>query len=81
MQHFGTQYYSSSSEDKDESELFVDALKERNIMRRLLKIKNETLPMRKTALPTKLRFWCRSSIQPNPSTFDVAKFRRTGKTL
>ncbi|CAG8786684.1 8237_t:CDS:1, partial [Cetraspora pellucida] len=45
MQHFG-----KLLEDKDESELSVDALKERNIMRRLLKIKNGTLPIRNTAL-------------------------------
>ncbi|CAH1766475.1 10920_t:CDS:2, partial [Entrophospora sp. SA101] len=37
-------------EDKDESELPVEELKERKIMRLLLKIKNGTPPMRKTAL-------------------------------
>ncbi|CAG8788220.1 38826_t:CDS:10, partial [Gigaspora margarita] len=45
MQHFG-----KLLEDKDESELSVDELKERKIMRLLLKIKNGTPPMRKTAL-------------------------------
>ncbi|CAJ0858677.1 4177_t:CDS:2, partial [Entrophospora sp. SA101] len=45
MQHFG-----KLLEDKDESELPVEELKERKIMRLLLKIKNGTPPMRKTAL-------------------------------
>ncbi|CAG8688242.1 17377_t:CDS:1, partial [Cetraspora pellucida] len=45
IQHFG-----KLLEDKDESELSVDALKERNIMRLLLKIKKGTLPLRKTEL-------------------------------
>ncbi|CAH1759228.1 4651_t:CDS:2 [Entrophospora sp. SA101] len=45
MQHFG-----KLLEDKDESELSVEELKERKIMRLLLKIKNGTPPMRKTAL-------------------------------
>ncbi|CAG8496453.1 9254_t:CDS:10 [Diversispora eburnea] len=45
MQHFG-----KLLDDKDESELSVEELKERKIMRLLLKIKNGTPPMRKTAL-------------------------------
>ncbi|KAJ3093134.1 Splicing factor 3B subunit 1 [Quaeritorhiza haematococci] len=45
MQHFG-----KLLDKKDEAELTVDELKERKIMRLLLKIKNGTPPMRKTAL-------------------------------
>ncbi|CAG8582736.1 9903_t:CDS:10 [Paraglomus brasilianum] len=45
MQHFG-----KLLDDKDESEMSVEELKERKIMRLLLKIKNGTPPMRKTAL-------------------------------
>ncbi|KND02673.1 splicing factor 3B subunit 1 [Spizellomyces punctatus DAOM BR117] len=45
MQHFG-----KLLDQKDEAELSVDELKERKIMRLLLKIKNGTPPMRKTAL-------------------------------
>ncbi|KAJ3019952.1 Splicing factor 3B subunit 1 [Thoreauomyces humboldtii] len=45
MQHFG-----KLLDKKDEMELSVEELKERKIMRLLLKIKNGTPPMRKTAL-------------------------------
>ncbi|KAI8917524.1 armadillo-type protein [Powellomyces hirtus] len=45
MQHFG-----KLLDEKDELELSVEELKERKIMRLLLKIKNGTPPMRKTAL-------------------------------
>jgi len=45
MQHFG-----KLLENKDENSLSVDELKERKIMRLLLKIKNGTPPMRKAAL-------------------------------
>ncbi|KAL6622201.1 splicing factor 3B subunit 1 [Neocallimastix sp. 'constans'] len=45
MQHFG-----KLLENKDDSTLSVDELKERKIMRLLLKIKNGTPPMRKAAL-------------------------------
>ncbi|KAI8591655.1 armadillo-type protein, partial [Geranomyces variabilis] len=45
MQHFG-----KLLDKKDELELSVEELKERKIMRTLLKIKNGTPPMRKTAL-------------------------------
>ncbi|KAJ3103763.1 Splicing factor 3B subunit 1 [Phlyctochytrium planicorne] len=46
MQHFGK----LMSDTRDESELTVDELKERKIMRLLLKIKNGTPPIRKAAL-------------------------------
>ncbi|ORY95000.1 splicing factor 3B subunit 1 [Syncephalastrum racemosum] len=45
MQHFG-----KLLEDRNEEEMSVDELKERKIMRLLLRIKNGTPPMRKTAL-------------------------------
>ncbi|KAI7899321.1 splicing factor 3B subunit 1 [Cokeromyces recurvatus] len=45
MQHFG-----KLLDEKDESTMSVDELKERKIMRLLLKIKNGTPPMRKGAL-------------------------------
>ncbi|CAG8760026.1 2946_t:CDS:2 [Cetraspora pellucida] len=45
MQHFG-----KLLEDKDESDLSVDELKERIIMRLFLKIKSGISPLRKTAL-------------------------------
>ncbi|KAI9474310.1 MAG: splicing factor 3B subunit 1 [Benjaminiella poitrasii] len=45
MQHFG-----KLLDEKDESAMSVDELKERKIMRLLLKIKNGTPPMRKGAL-------------------------------
>ncbi|KAI8999953.1 splicing factor 3B subunit 1 [Gaertneriomyces semiglobifer] len=45
MQHFG-----KLLDQRDEAEMDVDELKERKIMRLLLKIKNGTPPMRKTAL-------------------------------
>lgn len=45
MQHFG-----KLLDDKDETEMSVEELKERKIMRLLLKIKNGTPPMRKAAL-------------------------------
>ncbi|KAI9008593.1 splicing factor 3B subunit 1 [Hyaloraphidium curvatum] len=45
MQHFG-----KLLDDKDEESLPLDELKERKIMRLLLKIKNGTPPMRKAAL-------------------------------
>lgn len=44
------QYFSKLTESVDEEHLSVDELKERKIMRLLLKIKNGTPPMRKTAL-------------------------------
>ncbi|KAJ3213835.1 Splicing factor 3B subunit 1 [Dinochytrium kinnereticum] len=46
LQHFGK----LMSDTRDESELSVDELKERKIMRLLLKIKNGTPPIRKSAL-------------------------------
>ncbi|KAJ3189687.1 Splicing factor 3B subunit 1 [Irineochytrium annulatum] len=46
MQHFGKLI----NDKRDEAELTVDELKERKIMRLLLKIKNGTPPVRKTAL-------------------------------
>ncbi|KAJ3104421.1 Splicing factor 3B subunit 1 [Phlyctochytrium bullatum] len=46
LQHFGK----LMSDTRDESELTVDELKERKIMRLLLKIKNGTPPIRKQAL-------------------------------
>ncbi|KAI9203477.1 armadillo-type protein [Polychytrium aggregatum] len=45
MQHFGKLF-----DEKEESDLSVDELKERKIMRLLLKIKNGTPPIRKIAL-------------------------------
>lgn len=45
MQHFG-----KLLDKKDDSDMTVDELRERKIMRLLLKIKNGTPPMRKTAL-------------------------------
>ncbi|KAI7854964.1 splicing factor 3B subunit 1 [Circinella umbellata] len=45
MQHFG-----KLLEERNEEEMSVDELKERKIMRLLLRIKNGTPPMRKTAL-------------------------------
>ncbi|KAJ6513090.1 armadillo-type protein [Mycena sanguinolenta] len=44
------EYFSQILVEKDESELTVEALKERKILRLLLKIKNGTPPVRKTAL-------------------------------
>lgn len=44
------QYFSKLTESVDEEHLSVEDLKERKIMRLLLKIKNGTPPMRKTAL-------------------------------
>ncbi|KXL46509.1 MAG: hypothetical protein FE78DRAFT_89369 [Acidomyces sp. 'richmondensis'] len=43
-------YFGKLVDGKDENELSVDELKERKIMRLLLKVKNGTPPMRKTAL-------------------------------
>lgn len=44
------QYFAKIMKEEDESELTVDEMKERKIMRLLLKIKNGTPPVRKTAL-------------------------------
>ncbi|KAM0745770.1 small nuclear ribonucleoprotein [Meredithblackwellia eburnea MCA 4105] len=44
------QYFAKILGDQDESNLTVEELKERKIMRLLLKVKNGTPPMRKTAL-------------------------------
>ncbi|ORY91526.1 small nuclear ribonucleo protein [Leucosporidium creatinivorum] len=44
------QYFAKILGDQDESALSIEELKERKIMRLLLKIKNGTPPMRKTAL-------------------------------
>ncbi|KAF7983388.1 hypothetical protein HWV62_22397 [Athelia sp. TMB] len=44
------QYFAKILKEEDESELTVDEMKERKIMRLLLKIKNGTPPVRKTAL-------------------------------
>ena len=44
------QYFSKILKEEDETELSVDEMKERKIMRLLLKIKNGTPPVRKTAL-------------------------------
>ncbi|KAJ7364187.1 armadillo-type protein [Mycena albidolilacea] len=44
------QYFSLILKEEDESELSVETLKERKILRLLLKIKNGTPPVRKTAL-------------------------------
>eukprot|EP00049_Salpingoeca_infusionum_P023676 m.13363 g.13363 ORF g.13363 m.13363 type:complete len:1252 (+) comp5937_c0_seq1:470-4225(+) len=44
------QHFAKLLQDVDEAELDADALKERRIMKLLLKIKNGTPPMRKTAL-------------------------------
>ncbi len=44
------QYFAKILKKEDESELSVEELKERKIMRLLLKVKNGTPPMRKTAL-------------------------------
>ncbi|KAJ7227323.1 armadillo-type protein [Mycena pura] len=44
------QYFSQILNEDDESELSIDALKERKILRLLLKIKNGTPPVRKSAL-------------------------------
>ena len=44
------QYFAKILKKEDESELTVEELKERKIMRLLLKVKNGTPPMRKTAL-------------------------------
>ncbi|KAK4057851.1 U2 snRNP component prp10 [Microbotryomycetes sp. JL221] len=44
------QYFAKILSNEDESELTIEELKERKIMRLLLKIKNGTPPMRKTAL-------------------------------
>ena len=46
------QYFKKLAEPVDENELSVDELKQRKIMRLLLKVKNGTPPMRKTALRT-----------------------------
>ncbi|KAL7751775.1 hypothetical protein RI367_002775 [Sorochytrium milnesiophthora] len=44
------QFFGKLMDDKDESTLSIDELKERKIMRLLLKVKNGTPPMRKAAL-------------------------------
>ncbi|KAF5388622.1 hypothetical protein D9757_004780 [Collybiopsis confluens] len=44
------QYFAKIMKEEDETELSVDEMKERKIMRLLLKIKNGTPPVRKTAL-------------------------------
>ncbi|KAG5651071.1 Splicing factor 3B subunit 1 [Sphagnurus paluster] len=44
------QYFAKILKEEDETELTVDEMKERKIMRLLLKIKNGTPPVRKTAL-------------------------------
>ena len=44
------QYFGKLVDGSDENELSVDELKERKIMRLLIKVKNGTPPMRKTAL-------------------------------
>jgi splicing factor 3B subunit 1 len=44
------QYFAKILKEEDETELSVDEMKERKIMRLLLKIKNGTRPGRKTAL-------------------------------
>jgi splicing factor 3B subunit 1 len=44
------QYFAKILKEEDETELSVDEMKERKIMRLLLKIKNGTPPVRKTAL-------------------------------
>jgi splicing factor 3B subunit 1 len=44
------QYFSKILKEEDETQLSVDEMKERKIMRLLLKIKNGTPPVRKTAL-------------------------------
>jgi splicing factor 3B subunit 1 len=44
------QYFGKLMDGQDENELSVEELKERKIMRLLLKVKNGTPPMRKTAL-------------------------------
>lgn len=44
------QYFSKLMDGQNEDELSVDEMKERKIMRLLLKVKNGTPPMRKTAL-------------------------------
>ena len=44
------QYFSKILKEEDETELTVEEMKERKIMRLLLKIKNGTPPVRKTAL-------------------------------
>ena len=44
------QYFAKILKEEDETELSIDEMKERKIMRLLLKIKNGTPPVRKTAL-------------------------------
>jgi len=44
------QYFAKILKEEDETELTIDKMKERKIMRLLLKIKNGTPPVRKTAL-------------------------------
>ena len=44
------QYFAKILKEEDETELSIDEMKERKIMRLLLKIKNSTPPVRKTAL-------------------------------
>ncbi|PSN69571.1 ARM repeat-containing protein [Corynespora cassiicola Philippines] len=53
LQFFKTEdmkYFGKLTDGADETEMSVDQLKERKIMRLLLKVKNGTPPMRKTAL-------------------------------
>ncbi|KAH8832631.1 armadillo-type protein [Flagelloscypha sp. PMI_526] len=45
-----SQYFSKIMKEEDETELSIDEMKERKILRLLLKIKNGTPPVRKTAL-------------------------------
>ncbi|KAI3379503.1 hypothetical protein SNEBB_009203 [Seison nebaliae] len=50
MKNEDLQYFSSLMKDVDESQLSADQIKERTVMTLLLKIKNGTPPMRKSAL-------------------------------
>ncbi len=60
-----TAYFSKILKEEDETQLTVDEMKERKIMRLLLKIKNGTPPVRKMALRqiTDSGIWSRSAVR------------------
>ena len=79
------QYFAKVLEDVDEDSLPPEEQKERKIMKLLLKIKNGTPPMRKTALRQihgqSARVRRRSALQSDPATAHVTFSGRSGASL
>ena len=76
-------YFSALLNEVDEEGLSAEDLRERRIMMLLLKVKNGTPPMRKTALNTdgeSQRIWCWAALQPDPAASDESNSRRPRKT-